>query len=83
MEQPATPSPRAWPRFIDPRLASEYLLERWGLKYSYATLCKLRSIGGGPLYHKAGAAIRYTPGDLDRWAEGKLGAARSSTSEGA
>lgn len=36
-----------------------------GLKPS--TLEKLRSVGGGPAYHKLGRSVRYAQADLQAW----------------
>ena len=81
-EAEVAPAARAWPRFLDPRQASEYLAEVWSLSYSRATLSKLRCIGGGPRYLKPGHAIRYSPAELDRWARELIGEPLRSTSDG-
>jgi hypothetical protein len=44
-----------------PLAASEYV----GL--SYATLAKLRCLGGGPVYIRMGRKIGYQRADLDDW----------------
>jgi hypothetical protein len=48
--------------------ASAYLLEQHGIRRTPATLAKLRSIGGGPPFRKAGSQVIYDAADLDRWA---------------
>ena len=71
--------------FTKPRLrrdeASSYLLERHGIERKPATLAKLASIGGGPLFQKAGRFPLYSPTDLDAWAMSLLSEPVRSTSE--
>ena len=45
-------------RLLSAKQAAEFL----GLSTAY--LAKLRSDGGGPIFIKIGAAVRYTPDDL-------------------
>jgi hypothetical protein len=46
-----------------------------------ATLATLASRGGGPRFRKFGQRVLYKWGDLVAWAEGRLSAPRSSSSE--
>jgi hypothetical protein len=62
--------------------ASAYLTER-GLKITKTTLQKMATLGGGPVYAIFGSRAVYTPPNLDAWAEAKLSAPRTSTSEAA
>ena len=41
-------------RMRNPRQASEYLRDQYGISRAVATLAKLRCVGGGPAYHKLG-----------------------------
>lgn len=68
------------PRFMRRRLAGAYLQGRYGFG-SPAWLAKLATVGGGPKFHKAGAAALYKKSDLDEWALGRIGRAQSSTSD--
>jgi Helix-turn-helix domain len=60
--------------------AAEYLKAR-GLIVSKSTLQKWATIGGGPIYRRFGIRTVYRPADLDSWANSKLSAPRSSTTE--
>lgn len=63
-----------------PDRSAEYLQTVYGFG-SVRTLAKLRCIGGGPEFMKAGASIvLYTKGGLDSWARSKISAPRRSTS---
>jgi hypothetical protein len=61
--------------------ASHYLLARWGIPIKASTLGKLRSIGGGPVFRRAGRWPIYEVSDLDTWAESRLSQKARSTSE--
>ena len=50
---------------INPRAASEYLAGV-GFPLQESTLCKLRCIGGGPVYLKHGSRVFYRPSALHR-----------------
>ncbi len=62
--------------------ASAYLTAL-GLKITKTTLQKMATLGGGPAYSIFGSRAVYTPANLDAWAEAKLTAPRTSTSEAA
>ena len=68
------------PKYFMRADAARYVREAWGLPCSRAWLAKLAVVGGGPVFHKAGKTPLYSPGDLDAWAEARVGAARRSTS---
>jgi hypothetical protein len=70
------------PDYLSRKDAAEYLKTK-GLQYTYGTLTKLASSGGGPLYRLFGSRAVYTPADLDAWIEVKLSAPRGHTSEAA
>lgn len=74
------------PALRRPRLntseASEYLLAVHGVKIAPATLAKLRSVGGGAQFQKCGVTPVYPRESLDAWALARLGALKSSTSNG-
>ena len=55
---PLIPSP-----WLIPAQAAAYL------QLSKLTLADLRTKGRGPVYHKAGALVRYLQADLDAWME--------------
>lgn len=50
-----------------------------GLPVSPLTLCKLRSVGGGPTFRKFGKYAVYERQALVDWAQSRLSAPRSST----
>lgn len=60
--------------------AADYLASQ-GLPVAKTTLGKLASIGGGPRYYKFGSRAVYTPDDLLKWAESRLGEPRRHTSD--
>ena len=66
--------------FLRERAASEYLKSQYG-HGAAKTLAKLRCIGGGPEFHKAGRVVVYTREALDKWATDKLSRPLRSTSE--
>jgi hypothetical protein len=68
------------PKFLPPRQASKILLEMLGFG-AVSWLAKLRVLGGGPVYHKAGSRVVYTEDDLVEWARSKLGRPLHSTSD--
>ena len=64
--------------------ASDYLLERHGIRRAPAYLAKLRSVGGGPKFRRVGArGIGYEPPALDDWAGENVSEALASTSQAA
>lgn len=66
--------------FLNRRAAVKLMNDR-GFPITVATLAKYASTGGGPYMHKFGRRVLYLPGDLLDWAESKLTAPRSSTSD--
>jgi hypothetical protein len=77
---PRSINPPEEPRFMRRRLAGQYLKANYGFG-SPNWLAKLASVGGGPKFHKAGAAALYTRADLDAWALARIGRAQVSTSD--
>jgi len=67
-------------QFLRRKAAGEYLKAKFGFG-SDKTLAKLACLGGGPTFHKAGAAALYEPAALDEWALAKIGAPQQSTSD--
>jgi hypothetical protein len=67
-------------QFLRRKAAGEYLKSKYGFG-SEKTLAKLASIGGGPEFRKAGAAVIYEIPKLDEWALAKIGAPQRSTSD--
>lgn len=63
--------------------AATYLEQRYGLTVAVATLAKYATIGGGPVFLKAGRAVLYDTSALDTWAIARLGEPRASTSAAA
>lgn len=84
-EIPATPELCLPPALRKPRLrrweASQYLALAHGISYAPATLAKMASLGGGPIYQKANNTPLYTRDELDAWALARLGKPRRSTSD--
>jgi hypothetical protein len=65
---------------LDRKGASAFLKEK-GYQVASATLAKLASIGGGPVYRRFGRKPLYTSSDLLEWAESRCSAPIGSTSE--
>jgi hypothetical protein len=61
--------------------ASVYLKEVHGIVRSPATLTKLRCVGGGPAFRKAGRQVILEQVHLDEWAAELLSRPVRSTSE--
>ncbi|WP_400769402.1 hypothetical protein [Methylosinus sporium] len=66
--------------FMRRKDAAIYLRERYGVGSS-ATLAKLATLGGGPIFRKNGRIPVYLAEDLDAWALAKIGKPIRSTSE--
>jgi hypothetical protein len=67
-------------KFLRRKDAAQYLREKYGVG-SAATLAKLATIGGGPIFRKNGRIPLYLGKDLDTWALARIGQPRRSTSE--
>ena len=61
--------------------AAQYVRDRWGVPCSKQTLAKYATVGGGPVFRKAGRFPLYEPADLDEWVESRLGPRQRSTSD--
>lgn len=61
--------------------AAVYITDTFGIPCSPNTLAKLATVGGGPRFRKAGRIPLYARGDLDEWAQRRLGPLVASTSE--
>jgi hypothetical protein len=87
VQQPETETYMAHPTFAGRRKlnraeASAYLRDRHGLKCQPATLAKLATIGGGPVFCKQGArVVIYDCAELDRWAQTRLTKSVANTSQ--
>jgi hypothetical protein len=68
------------PDYLERPQAAEYCTAK-GLRISKATLQKMATVGGGPLYRRFGNRAVYEPQHLDSWIAEKLTAPRRSTSE--
>ena len=66
---------------LTPNEASRYLSQNHGLQRAPQTLAKLRSLGGGPQFCRAGSRILYTVDDLDAWAAKVISKPVRSTAE--
>ena len=66
--------------FLPPPQAADYICQR-GPKVATSTLAKMRCLGGGPSFHKAGRLILYQSDSLDEWIIQRIGPEISNTSE--
>lgn len=62
--------------------ASRYLAEVWAIQRTPKTLAKLRCLGGGPAFQKAGRDVVYPRASLDAWAQSLLSAPRERAGGG-
>lgn len=62
------------------REAAKFLTDR-GYKVAAATLAKLASVGGGPIFESFGRRPLYREDDLLRWAMDRTTGPRKSTSD--
>jgi hypothetical protein len=60
------------PTYLRRAQAADYVRSRWGIPCSQAHLNKLASLGGGPVFRRAGRWPLYIAADLDAWAEVKI-----------
>src|SRR5262249_30688637 len=81
MSQASAGLSRRWSKLMRTREASAYLAEVHGVQLSEATLNKLGCVGGGPKYFKDGRYPGYPSEFLDTFAQARLGAPRSNTSD--
>ncbi len=63
------------------RCESAEHLKALGFPTTKKTLDKLATVGGGPRFHKFGSRVLYRPEDLIEWAQSRLSASKSSTSD--
>jgi hypothetical protein len=61
--------------------AAKYVANRYGFPCSRQWLAKLAVIGGGPAFRKAGRYPIYETGELDQWAQSRIGPPQRSTTE--
>lgn len=52
--------------------AALYIVDTWGFPCSRQWLAKLATVGGGPVFYKAGRYPVYATSDLDAWAKARL-----------
>lgn len=68
-------------QYLTRQEAAAYVRERYGLPCSPRTLAKLATVGGGPVYRRAGLRALYAPADMDEWVASRMSAPVRSTSE--
>lgn len=69
------------PRYMRRKEAAEYLRKTWGVSVATATLMKMASVGGDPVFQRFGRWPVYTPEALDDWARARLSRPMRSTSQ--
>ena len=71
--------------YLTRKQSCQYLADKYGeaVAPKPATLSKMASVGGGPVFYKANGRAVSLPEDLDRWFEARLGQPRRNTSEAA
>lgn len=67
---------------FSPPEAANYLWETHRIRRTASTLNKLRCLGGGPVFQRAGRSIVYERSALDAWATAMTSVPMRSTSEG-
>lgn len=73
-------SPNQPSRFLTRPDAADYLKSE-GYPIEWRTLQKYATVGGGPKYQRFGNKALYRPEDLLEWAQKRLSAPRSNTSQ--
>lgn len=68
-------------RFLRRTEAATHVREKWGIPCATAWLAKLATVGGGPVFRKAGRFPIYAINDLDDWARSRISGPVRSTSE--
>ena len=68
-------------RRLNRREASQYLLDKWGMRRTPGTLAKLAVTGDGPMFEKDGRIPLSTEEMLDDFARKQLSPPVSSTAE--
>lgn len=71
------------PIYLRRHEAARYVREHYGVPCSTQWLAKLVTVGGGPLYCKAGKYPIYTVEDLDTWIQSRVTGLRASSSHAA
>ena len=66
-------------RFLLPDAAAAYV-RATGIPMTRSHLAKLRVVGGGPNFRKAGRHVLYEPTALDQWIDQRVGPAQQHTS---
>jgi hypothetical protein len=67
--------------YLRPKAAAKFLQDEFG-HGAERTLAKLRSLGGGPPFHKIGVRlVVYTRAELATWARSKISRSLTSTVE--
>ena len=61
--------------------AAEYVMNKFGIALSPATLDTKATLGGGPAFSKWSNRAYYLPADLDRWVQQRFSIKVNSTSE--
>jgi hypothetical protein len=67
--------------FVSTDHVVEFLKTRYGIDYSRGYLNRLRSCGGGPVFHRIGGRIYYKPSDLADWIQSRSSGPMRSTSQ--
>jgi hypothetical protein len=67
-------------QYLRPSGAAAFLQKHFGFG-AVRSLAKMRVVGGGPVFRKAGRLVLYSEDDLLTWAQAKLSGPRRSTSE--
>ena len=74
-----TPKLLKTPRFMNRKQAANYLLTKWNIRMTEATLAKKATQGGGPPYQRDGRFPNYSDVGLDAFARDRLGEEVAST----
>ena len=72
---------RPTPKYLRRKDSAAHVREQYGIPCSNAWLAKLATVGGGPVFRKAGRFPIYAVDDLDTWALSRIGKPVRSTSE--
>jgi hypothetical protein len=74
---PSNENPR---QFLRRKEAANYVETKFGIPCAPKTLSKYATVGGGPIFRKAGKFVLYLPADLNTWARARVSGPMRSTS---
>lgn len=66
--------------YLDRKAASDYIRSQ-GFRCAPATLAKMATVGGGPVFRKFSRSVVYTRDELDEWILSRLSPPKANTAD--